>query len=981
MMRRSLNNRPLRSVLANRKLFQGGGMVGTGNPMAMANMQPAGILASSPNLINAVANDAINPQGGPTLSMADGGIAKFHEGGSVHRHPHTVGSYQVPALAFEGYEKPPPSPPLTWDNFLDQIVAGELQPSGERAYNPIPTREGYVTKQGHQNIPISQIELESPASRVDRMFPDAAGAGGMTHEDKRGHLGSIIPGKAGRLLAEGVSAAESIVGGSLEGLLIDAGSFIDAGFSDEMDPESESYIENFGIGERTTLAHLVARAPEWLKPQILEIGKGLISKKDYDLPDLGAENMRATEADADGWVYSEDGSPVSKAGRGGLAYNPLAQDIAQALYEKYDAPRIDRTKQIVQEQERVQGRQVPGYPFPPATAAEEMELGEHPEGAFGPHGDLRTTMMPKHLEMLRNAASGDIDVPLGQTNEQVRDSEVAKIIRGLQESGLPSSYTDELLRVFQAEDEDLIEADQEVAVAAEAAAAAAEGMYPEQYPGSDALLTADTAETAVAAGEEIPLPVTKPTPGEVTAADDLDRIDYLGAGDPIRNIESAADQVRAEYREADTPEKQGEAQTSLEAYLEEFRKAVPDYEGKSEWEKGMDIVKMGMAIAAGESPHAITNIAKGVMATIDNFTSDDKERRAYERQVALSAGKYALDSVERDRTRRDALLKEGRVITQAIAAEDFVDPQGKEIKRGQAYPVTRTQIDEGIFQDLPLTYTNVFIENARSIKAYEAAQATATARLREENIIGYKEADTINKRLRGAREDFVHSEAGEALLSGVVEQLVLNPNDITGAEGAAKKLWGDVLNVIGKGEEKSRVYKNRELLEVDMKMAFQKLIPVALRNIQAGNSISDRDVRNLANAYIAGGFIDQNADGTFTINTVLAGKNPEVLVRQLQQTIKIFRDSQQNSLITFEQELYNLSQAEPGRHDIRYFEPELKRMAPAIEAYRGAREGQTRGETSAATRMKAPSVLQVSDYFDLATGKSIKPIPRWEEEG
>jgi hypothetical protein len=81
-MRRSLNNRPLRSVLANRKLFQGGGMVGMGNPMAMANMQPAGILASSPNLINSVVGDAVNPQGGPTLSMADGGIAKFREGGA-----------------------------------------------------------------------------------------------------------------------------------------------------------------------------------------------------------------------------------------------------------------------------------------------------------------------------------------------------------------------------------------------------------------------------------------------------------------------------------------------------------------------------------------------------------------------------------------------------------------------------------------------------------------------------------------------------------------------------------------------------------------------------------------------------------------------------------------------------------------------------------------------------------------------------------
>jgi len=82
MMRRSLHNRPLRSSLGNRKMFQGGGMVPMGNPMA--DMRPMGILASSQPLVDAVANDAINPMGGSTLSMADGGIAKFDNGGYVY---------------------------------------------------------------------------------------------------------------------------------------------------------------------------------------------------------------------------------------------------------------------------------------------------------------------------------------------------------------------------------------------------------------------------------------------------------------------------------------------------------------------------------------------------------------------------------------------------------------------------------------------------------------------------------------------------------------------------------------------------------------------------------------------------------------------------------------------------------------------------------------------------------------------------------
>ena len=944
-------------------------MVGAGNPMA--NMQPMGILASSQPLVDAVANDAINPQGGTALSMADGGIAKFQNGG-FYQHgtawkpspsPQVEVPIKVPSLTFAYEGDVPPSP----EGPTVELIPTRLEDSISAPPSPFAKT--------HTSESIQLMEIETPSARVDRMFPAAAGPGGLTHEKRH-------PDAPSGVVPRGIAKAGSFFESALEsvgfGLLTDIQSIIDVGFSAESDPESESYIPNLGIGERKTIAHLIARAPKALHQEIMDIGKSLVSQKDYKLP-----------------YYAENISDPEIAGRGGLAFNPLAQDIAQALHEKHERPGIDRVraKQAAIKSSRAL-RFGQTEPITVAEALEQARPQDLPTEEWG-FSNLEA-MKEEHLARLRDASDDPTRTPGGGYPGYTKAVDrVAEIIQNLQGSGLPSSYTDELLRDLQKP-----EVDQSEISAAEMAHRAVSadgprelGMYPEKYPGSDALLTAETAvvgdadadETAVAAvvAEREPAEsVAGERPSEVAEPSISTSVPPGQTPREVRESErvAAALDVKDIFA-ADTSADQKDAQDSLQKYIDRFKSAVPGYEGKSEWEKGMDIVKMGMAIAAGESQHAITNIAKGVMATIDNFTSDDKERRAYERQVGLSAGKYALDSVERDRVRRDALLKEGRVLTQAIALEDFVDPQGNEIKKGEAYPVTRTQIDQGIFQSLPLTYTNVFIENARSIKAFEAAQATAAANLRKERIIGYEEADTINKRLRGAREDFVHAEAGEALLSGVVEQLLINPDDITGAEGAAKKLWGEVLNVIGQGEDKSPVYKTRELLELDMKMAFQKLIPVALRNIQAGNSISDRDVRNLANAYIAGGFIDQNKDGTFRVNSELAGKNPEVLVRQLQQTIKIFRDAQQNSLITFEQELYNLSQAEAGRHDIRYFEPELKRMAPAIEAYRGAREGQTRGETSPATRMKAPSVLQVSDYFDLATGKSIKPIPRWEEEG
>ena len=56
-----------------------------------------------------------------------------------------------------------------------------------------------------------------------------------------------------------------------------------------------------------------------------------------------------------------------------------------------------------------------------------------------------------------------------------------------------------------------------------------------------------------------------------------------------------------------------------------------------------------MAIAAGQSPNAIANIAKGFLAMGDTFTSDAKDKREYERAIKVSAAKYALDRQKENR--------------------------------------------------------------------------------------------------------------------------------------------------------------------------------------------------------------------------------------------------------------------------------------------------------------------------------------------
>ena len=39
---------------------------------------------------------------------------------------------------------------------------------------------------------------------------------------------------------------------------------------------------------------------------------------------------------------------------------------------------------------------------------------------------------------------------------------------------------------------------------------------------------------------------------------------------------------------------------------------MPEYEGASQQEKGVALMEAGLRVAAGESPDAITNVAKGL---------------------------------------------------------------------------------------------------------------------------------------------------------------------------------------------------------------------------------------------------------------------------------------------------------------------------------------------------------------------------------
>ena len=410
----------------------------------------------------------------------------------------------------------------------------------------------------------------------------------------------------------------------------------------------------------------------------------------------------------------------------------------------------------------------------------------------------------------------------------------------------------------------------------------------------------------------------------------------------------------------------GKDPKELKSFVAEFKEAMPTFDGMSDSEKGFAIMEAGLRVMGGQSEFALVNIANGLKGLGAEFAKDAKEKRAWDRQVDLSAAKYALDGVAKEQAKRDALEKEGRKAFKVVAFRDFKDPAtGKEVSKGQSFIVSRSQVDAGILQNLPLTFIETYTAEANAAAAIAEKLADLAENARKEKIIDYKEGEQIGKNISDARENFIHASSGSYLVEGMIKKIVETPGEIVGGKAAISQIYGDIKNIFGKSDKK---YNSLKAFETDLKIALQKLIPVALRNIQAGNSISDRDVSNLAKAFIAGGIINRDENGVITLNVDLAKMSPDILVGKLQEMNEMFREAQQTSLDTFDQEIYTLSQAGPGRYDIRRFEPSLRRMAPALEAYRD-KAGNTKTPT-------ASTILNAKEYFDMDTGKLLKPIPR-----
>ena len=436
---------------------------------------------------------------------------------------------------------------------------------------------------------------------------------------------------------------------------------------------------------------------------------------------------------------------------------------------------------------------------------------------------------------------------------------------------------------------------------------------------------------------------------------DFDEIDAISnlPGDADETEASAAGTIAKTFGKKMTPK---EATRDLKFYVNEFKENLPEYEGMSDQEKGFLLMDAGLRVMAGQSPNAITNIANGLKGIGAEFAKDKKEKRKWDRQVELSAAKYGLEAMNKQRALLDQDKRQLYMFYDQSKAT-------KDNPFGEIEYVSRQDL-MAAGNKLPSKYKSekFVLAQIKGANDLRAKLAKLTADARKGKTIDYKEAAAIDLSLDKAKTAFVSGEVGINLLQGVIKKLVANPDDIVGGTAEATSLWGKAMNFLGRPTSQS--YKNRAEAERDIKRAFQKLIPITLGSAQTANSISNRDVQFLADAYIDNGFLNPDGKGGFSI--ALSTANPGALVRQLQGAVKEFRDAQDSALTVFDQKLYRVGQATPGPYGPKYFESAVRKLAPLAESYR---------KRISRTGQKAPSTLRVFDYFDRKTGKLLKPLP------
>jgi hypothetical protein len=305
-------------------------------------------------------------------------------------------------------------------------------------------------------------------------------------------------------------------------------------------------------------------------------------------------------------------------------------------------------------------------------------------------------------------------------------------------------------------------------------------------------------------------------------------------------------------------------------FMKEYSDAAPKYEGV---DKNLLLAQIGFAIAAGESPNAMQNIANGLLAGSDVLMKDKASKAEFDRQVQLSAMQYGFETAGAERER-------GRQPLSFVALEDTVY-KGKPVKKGQPVMIPYSEIERNGGM-VPAGFGDSTMVTALAEK--RAAVFDALEEARKENLVDDTFVETQRKGFAEASDRALSAQRGIEYMEAAL--ITIGEGGVVGLKGSANQVIKDGLALFGLSQADQ--FDSREEALSLVSKGFQNLIPVAFSGTQTGNSISNFDVEQLAKAYVDAMF----KDGVFS----LANVTEEKLMNSLKGALELLESGRQSAL-------------------------------------------------------------------------------------
>ncbi len=313
---------------------------------------------------------------------------------------------------------------------------------------------------------------------------------------------------------------------------------------------------------------------------------------------------------------------------------------------------------------------------------------------------------------------------------------------------------------------------------------------------------------------------------------------------------------------------------ALKQLINEFTSNAPEYEGM---DKGLAIAKIGFAMAAGQSPNAITNIANALSQGADMFLKDDEQRRNFKRQVDLAGLQYGLGEISKMRTEARAQARQDRNLKYFVAGEDMTFDG---VKYGKDDIVA---VSEGYIRERgvpPGLTTENLVKGAQTLKSQIEKML---AEQNEKKIMSDKDYRANREVISDAASKFEESRNLMTLVEGSIYKVV--GGEVTGLAPAAKNLIDRAFAAAfnGKGVEQDKTYRSVAEYNRDMQEVANKLIKEIIQ--EGGKNISNVD-RQLA----------QEIVGLYTGYGGYVFQNENVLLGRLQSIHKTLQKTQAKSI-------------------------------------------------------------------------------------